>query len=118
LYFYKDGIIVNHTGSWLAGVDNARPGMIMSGNAEVDLKYYQEVAKGVDEGRAKIVSLDDIIETPAGMFQHVLKTEETTPLEPGEKEYKFYDNYYYDEGKLCAFHVCIKALWYKHLTES
>jgi len=30
------------------------------------------------------------LDTPAGVFTGVLKTEETTPLEPGEKEYKFY----------------------------
>jgi hypothetical protein len=28
--------------------------------------------------------------TPAGTFKQVLRTEETTPLEPGEKEYKLY----------------------------
>jgi hypothetical protein len=31
-----------------------------------------------------------VLETPVGKFKDVLKTEETTPLEPGEKEYKFY----------------------------
>jgi hypothetical protein len=40
-----------------------------------------------DEGRAEVVSLDDVIDTPTGKFQQVLKTEETTTL---EKEYKFY----------------------------
>ena len=27
---------------------------------------------------------------PAGTFKQVLKTEETNPLKPGEKEFKFY----------------------------
>lgn len=62
----------------------------MPGKVEVGLKYYQELAKGIDEGRAEVVSLDDVIDTPAGKFQQVLKTEETTALESGEKEYKFY----------------------------
>jgi hypothetical protein len=88
--FYKDGKIISHNGSWQAGNDNARAGMIMPGKVEVGLKYYQELAKGIDEGRAEVVSLDDVIDTPAGKFQQVLKTEETTALEPGEKEYKFY----------------------------
>lgn len=64
--------------------------MIMPGKFVVGLKYYQELAKVKDEGRAEVVSLDDVIDTPAGEFQQVLKTEETTTLEPGEKEYKFY----------------------------
>ena len=62
----------------------------MPGKFVVGLKYYQELAKVKDEGRAEVVSLDDVIDTPAGKFQQVLKTEETTTLEPGEKEYKFY----------------------------
>ena len=44
----------------------------------------------MDEGRAKVISLNEVLETPVGKFKDVLKTEETTPLEPGEKEYKFY----------------------------
>lgn len=88
--YYKDGKIISHNGSWQAGIDNARAGMIMPSRVEVGLKYYQELTKGIDEGRAEIVSLDDVTDTPAGMFKQVLKTEESTPLEPGEKEYKFY----------------------------
>jgi hypothetical protein len=32
----------------------------------------------------------ETIRTPAGEFRNCLKTEETTPLEPGVKEYKYY----------------------------
>ena len=55
--------------------------MIMPGKVVVGLKYYQELAKVKDEGRAEVVSLDDVIDTPAGKFQQVLKTEKTTTLE-------------------------------------
>jgi hypothetical protein len=88
--WYKDGKIVSHEGTWQAGVDDAKPGMIMPGKVEIGLKYYQELAPGLDEGRAEIISLNDVVETPVAKFEHVLKTEETTPLEPDEKEYKFY----------------------------
>jgi hypothetical protein len=64
--------------------------MIMPGIANIGLKYYQELASGIDEGRAKIVSVDDVVNTPVGKFDRVLKTEETSPLEPGNKEYKLY----------------------------
>jgi len=53
----------------------------MPGKVVVGLKYYQELAKVKDEGRAEVVSLDDVIDTPAGKFQQVLKTEKTTTLE-------------------------------------
>jgi predicted lipase len=87
---YEDGEIVSHEGAWLAGQNGAKAGMIMPGKVEVSMKYYQEIAPGVAEDRAEIVSVNNTLDTPAGNFQNVLKTEETNPLEPNEKEYKFY----------------------------
>jgi hypothetical protein len=87
---YEDGEIVSHEGTWLAGQNGAKAGMIMPGKVEVGMKYYQEIAPGVAEDRAEIVSVNEVLDTPAGKFQNVLKTEETNPLEPSEEEYKFY----------------------------
>ena len=87
---YEDGEIVSHEGAWLAGQNGAKAGMIMPGKVEVGMKYYQETAPGVAEDRAEIVSVNEVLYTPARSFQNVLKTEETNPLEPSEKEYKFY----------------------------
>jgi hypothetical protein len=39
--------------------------------------------------RAKIVSVSERVATPAGTFENCLKTEESTPLEPG-REFKLY----------------------------
>jgi hypothetical protein len=36
------------------------------------------------------MSVNDTLDTPAGTFKQVLKTEETNALKPGEKEFKFY----------------------------
>jgi hypothetical protein len=87
---YEDGEIVSHEGAWLAGQNGAKAGMIMPDKVEVGLEYYQEIAPGVAEDRAEIVSVNDTSDTPAGTFEQVLKTEETNPLKPGEKEFKFY----------------------------
>jgi hypothetical protein len=40
--------------------------------------------------RAEIVNLDERVGVPAGNFKNCLKVEETTPLEPRNKEYKYY----------------------------
>jgi hypothetical protein len=40
--------------------------------------------------RAETVALNVSIKTPAGEFKNCVKMEETTPLEPGVKEYKLY----------------------------
>jgi hypothetical protein len=87
---YEDGEIVSHEGAWLAGIDNARAGMIMPGKVEIGFKHYQEVAPGIAEDRAEIISLNDTLGTPAGEFVNVLKAEETNPLKPEEKEFKYY----------------------------
>jgi hypothetical protein len=87
---YEDGKVVSHEGAWLAGQNGSKAGMIMPGKVEVGLKYYQEIAPGVAEDRAEIVSVNDTLDTPAGTFNHVLKTEETNPLKQWEKEFKFY----------------------------
>jgi hypothetical protein len=87
---YVNGKVVSHEGAWLAGQNGSKAGMIMPGKVEVGLKYYQEIAPGVAEDRAEIVSINDTLDTPAGTFSQVLKTEETNPLKPEEKEFKFY----------------------------
>ena len=87
---YEDGKIVSHEGAWLAGENGSKAGMVMPGKVEVGLKFYQEIAPGIAEDRAEIVSVNDTLDTPAGTFKQVLKTEETNPLKPGEKEFKFY----------------------------
>jgi len=87
---YEDGEIVSHEGAWLAGTDDARAGIIMPGRVQVGFKHYQEVAPGIAEDRAEIISVNDTLDTPAGAFTNVLKTEETNPLKPDEIEFKYY----------------------------
>ena len=77
-------------GAWQAGVNGARAGVMMPGIALVGARYYEEVAPKVAMDRAEIVSISDTLTVPAGKFDKVLKVEETTPLEPGEREYKYY----------------------------
>ena len=40
--------------------------------------------------RAEIVSINEVVKTPAGTFEKCLKTRETTPLEPDVEEFKWY----------------------------
>lgn len=87
---YENEVVVNHDGSWRAGVDGARPGIMMPGTVLLGARYFQEVAPEVALDRAKVLSLSEVVETPAQTFEDVLLTEETTPLEPNAKEYKFY----------------------------
>jgi len=86
---YKNGKIINHEGSWKAKGKN-HPGIAMPGKIVQGYKYYQEVALGIALDKAEIVSTTDALSTPAGKFINCLKIEETTDMNPNEKEYKIY----------------------------
>ena len=79
-----------HEGSWQAGVKGAKPGVIMEAQPHVGDTYNQEVAKGVAEDKATVLSLNEKICVPYGCFTHVLKTKEFTPLEPDVVSNKYY----------------------------
>jgi hypothetical protein len=87
---YKNGTIASHGGAWKAGEDGAKAGVMMPGIILLGSRFYQEVAPGVAMDRAEIVSVNEVLQTPAGKFQNCLKTEETSPLEPKAKEYKLH----------------------------
>jgi hypothetical protein len=87
---YKDGKVVKHEGSWLAGVNGARFGLMMPGTPLVGGRYYEEIAPGVAMDRGQVASVAETMTVPAGSFTNVLRVEETTPLERGEHEYKLY----------------------------
>lgn len=87
---YRSGKVVNHEGAWLSGLKGARFGLMMPGQALPGLRHYQELAPRVAMDRAEIVSVNEAVSTPAGEFKDCLKIEETTPLEPGLREYKYY----------------------------
>ncbi len=77
-------------GSWHAGENGAKPGMFMPSVALLGARHYQEFAPKEAMDRAEIVSVSETVVVPAGKFEHVLKTKETTPLEPKVKESKLY----------------------------
>jgi hypothetical protein len=87
---YKNGKVVAHEGAWAAGQNGARFGLMMPGLPLLGAKYYQEVAPKIAMDRAEIAALGETLKTPAGAFTNVLRTTETTPLEPGVRETKSY----------------------------
>lgn len=87
---YKDGKVESHDGSWHAGENGAKFGLMIPGQPLLHGRFYQEVAPEVAMDRSEIVSLSELLKTPAGEFHNCLKSEETTPLEPDSKEYKVY----------------------------
>ena len=87
---YEKGKPPSTEGSWEAGVDGARPGVIVPAHPKVGMAYRQEFLKGHAEDHAKIVSRNARVKVPLRRFRHTLMTLETTPLEPDVLEAKFY----------------------------
>lgn len=87
---YEDGKKINDEGSWEAGVDGAKPGILIRFNPIVSEEYRQEYYFEVAEDMAKVISLSANITIGLGEFDNVLQTEEWNPLENDSNEYKFY----------------------------
>jgi len=90
--FYNEaGQVINHDGSWLAGVNGARPGLqMLSGTPPNGARYYQEIALGVAEDRAEVVSTTGKVQNPLlEPFSNILMTQESSALESGTS-FKYY----------------------------
>ncbi len=83
------GLIVGVEGSWTAGVDGAKPGIVMEADPAVGDFYRQEFALDTAEDVAEVLSLKESVTVPYHSG-HCLKTKETSPLEPDAVENKFY----------------------------
>ena len=77
-------------GSWEAGVDGAQAGLVMPDTPRVGDGFRQEFYPGEAEDQARVVSLTESLELDVGDFDGLLVTEDTTPLEPGLVEQKYY----------------------------
>jgi hypothetical protein len=84
------GHVISTEGTWRAGVQGARNGIIMLGHPQVGQTYREEFFKGHAEDQAKVLSLSETLTVPFGTFHDVLKTKNFTRLDPGVIENKYY----------------------------
>ncbi|HKN44469.1 MAG TPA: hypothetical protein VJW23_11140, partial [Propionibacteriaceae bacterium] len=87
------GNTVSTEGSFQAGVDGARPGILVPGHPKVGLEARQEFLKGQAEDHFKVLDLNTNVSVPFVSSHHALRTREWTPLEP-----RVLDNKYYVRG--------------------
>jgi len=91
---YEEGVITDIDGSWKAGVEGARPGILMPAAPLVGDVYRQEWLLGDAEDMAEVLSLTaepELSEDNAGDCNPgCLQTLEWTPLEADSYEYKYY----------------------------
>ena len=86
----KNGKIVDHKGTWLAGQKGAKFGLMMPAAPRAGQKFYQELAPGVAMDRIEIVSVEEKLTTPAGAFEKCVHVKESSPLERLLQDSKWY----------------------------
>jgi hypothetical protein len=78
------------SGSFLAGVDGAQPGIIMEATPQIPDAYRQECYAGQAEDTAWVVATSGSVSVPYGKVRNVLTTLESTRIEPGAYDEKVY----------------------------
>lgn len=92
---FEDGELVELEGSWKAGKEGAKPGILIEADPQPDNMYRQEYWLAEAEDLAEVISRgEETVTVPAGggttFDSDVLKTKDFTPIEPNVFEYKYY----------------------------
>jgi hypothetical protein len=87
---YVNGVVSSTAGTWEAGVDNAKAGIVMPAHPKPGGFYRQEYRPGIAEDKAEIVSVTATQKLPAGVFNNLVETRDIDPLNPDKKELKWY----------------------------
>lgn len=85
-----EGKVVSTNGSWEAGVNGAKPGVIMKGHPQVGDAYRQEFLKGEAEDMGEVLGLSEAVNIGLGNYKNCVKIKDWNPLEPHIVEHKFY----------------------------
>ena len=87
---YTNGVVSSTAGTWLAGVDEAIPGIVMEAVPKVGDAYRQEYRPGVAEDMALVQRLDGTSQITNTTYTNVLVTEDADALDPFKLEHKSY----------------------------
>ena len=101
---YEKGRVVDHEGSFEAGVDGAQAGIALPADPKPGMSYRQEYYKGKAEDEGAVVTVgEEQVQVPFGFFdEDVLMTRDLVPLEPKVQELKFYAP---DVGPVLSQHI-------------
>jgi hypothetical protein len=86
----SQGKTTSTEGSFQAGVNGARAGVLIPGTPKVGLVGRQEFRKGEAEDHFEVLDLKASVSVPFVSSKRALRTREWTPLEPGVIDNKYY----------------------------
>jgi len=79
---FEDGELVDIEGSWEAGEEGAKPGVVMFADPQVGHVYRQEFLLGEAEDVGAIHGVDESVNVEIGSFTDCILTHEYTPIDP------------------------------------
>ncbi|MCA9278283.1 MAG: hypothetical protein H6815_06450 [Phycisphaeraceae bacterium] len=86
---YKDGVVVDHGGSWLVGRNASEPTIFLPSNPQVGYTFKPENSPPDAEEWAEVQSVQHHVNTPFATYDHVLAIRESN--NPDEwQETKYY----------------------------
>lgn len=86
----KQGHVTNRDGSFESGRDGAEAGVFMPAHPKVGDAFRQEDYPGQAEDQFEVIRRGASVTVPALSSSSAILTKETTPLEPGVVDHKFY----------------------------
>lgn len=87
---FEDGEQVSTEGSWEAGVDGAKAGIVMPATLTAGFTYRQEYYEGEAEDLGQVIRVDGSETVGGTAYTELLVTREWNPLEPEVVEEKYY----------------------------
>jgi hypothetical protein len=87
---YENGVVTSTKGSWEAGVDNAKPGIVMPAHPKPGPTFYQEYRPGIAEDKGQVLKARQTVRTRAGTFRNAVVIRDTNPLDPTLVQHKWY----------------------------
>jgi hypothetical protein len=70
------------TGSWRAGIDGARAGLLLSARPRIGDGYANGYLRGTIERRSQVMSLNATVALPRGRYRGVVETQDESGLAP------------------------------------
>lgn len=87
---YSNGVLLNHSGSFLHGKDGAKAGIWMKAEQRAGDSYRQEFYVGHAEDMRDTIATGETVATKSGTYTDCVKVYDWTPLEKDSREHKYH----------------------------
>ena len=87
---FQNGVVTSTRGSWEAGVNGAKPGILIEGDPKIGDTFRQEYYKGEAEDMAQVAGIGLNATTKLGNYSNVILVKEWSQFEPGKFFWKYY----------------------------